>query len=64
VVFCAFVVIGATMSLDPVIGFSDAMIFAMSIANMIGLYLLARVLRAEVRGYLGRVRSGEFARVK
>lgn len=63
-VFCIFVVIGATMSLDPVIGFSDAMIFAMSIANLIGLYLLARVLKAEVTGYLGRVRSGEFARVK
>jgi AGCS family alanine or glycine:cation symporter len=63
-VFCTFTVIGAAMSLDPVIGFSDSMLFAMSIANLIGLYLLARVLKAEVVGYLGRVRTGEFARVK
>jgi AGCS family alanine or glycine:cation symporter len=40
------------------------MLFAMSIANLIGLYLLARVLKAEVVGYLGRVRTGEFVRVK
>ena len=60
-VFCVFTVIGAAMSLGPVIGFSDAMIFLMSIANIIGLYILAQVLRREVNGYLGRVRSGEFA---
>ncbi len=58
-VFCTFIVIGAAMSLGPVIGFSDAMIFMMSIANVIGLYLLAPTLRREVFGYLGRVRARE-----
>ena len=33
-VFCVFVVIGATMDLTAVIGFSDAMIFAMSLGNI------------------------------
>ncbi len=37
VVFCLFVVVGAALSLEPVIGFSDSMIFSMSIANVIGL---------------------------
>jgi hypothetical protein len=46
-VFCLFVVVGASTSLDPVIGFSDAMIFAMSIPNLIGLYLLAPVSSAS-----------------
>jgi AGCS family alanine or glycine:cation symporter len=47
-----------------VIGFSDAMIFMMSIANVIGLYILAKVLRDEVQRHRAKVRSGEFARVK
>ncbi len=64
VIFCVFIVIGAALSLDPVIGFSDSMIFSMSIANVIGLYILAKAVRAEVRRHLGKVESGEFARVK
>ena len=58
-VFCVFVVIGATMDLTTVIGFSDAMIFAMSLTNILGLYLLAPVVRRELRGYQGKLASGE-----
>lgn len=54
VVFVVFTVIGATLSLEPVIGVSDAMIFLMSVPNVIGLYILARVLRRELRGYRER----------
>ncbi|AXT84315.1 alanine glycine permease [Aeromicrobium sp. A1-2] len=64
VVFCLFIVVGAALSLDPVIGFSDSMIFSMSIANVIGLYILARTVRNEVRSHRSKVESGEFARVK
>ena len=39
-IFCVFVVIGASMGLGPVIDFSDAMIFTMGIFNVMGLYLL------------------------
>ncbi|MCB1739254.1 MAG: alanine:cation symporter family protein [Gammaproteobacteria bacterium] len=46
--FCVFVVIGASMGLGPVIDFSDAMIFIMSIPNLIGLYLLAPIVRNEL----------------
>ncbi len=58
-VFCVFVVIGATMDLTAVIGFSDAMIFAMSLTNIVGLYLLAPVVRRELRSYQGKLASGE-----
>jgi AGCS family alanine or glycine:cation symporter len=58
VVFCIFTFIGAIATLEPVINFSDSMIFAMSVPNIIGLYILARVVRKEVRGFRGRVEEG------
>ncbi len=62
-VFCVFTLIGATLSLGPVIGFSDSMIFLMSVPNLIGLYLLARVLKKEINGYWERIQSGEIEMV-
>ena len=35
------------------------MIFLMSLPNVIGLYLLARVIRAEFAHYSARLESGE-----
>jgi AGCS family alanine or glycine:cation symporter len=58
-VFCIFVVIGASSTLDAVIGFSDSMIFLMSLPNIIGLYILARVVKKEINGYRARLESGE-----
>ncbi|NZA26016.1 alanine:cation symporter family protein [Luteimonas sp. SJ-92] len=57
--FCVFVVIGASANLGVVMDFSDAMILVMSVPNLIGVYLLAPVVRREVEHYLARVRSGE-----
>lgn len=50
--FCVFVVIGAAASLGAVVGFSDAMIFAMLVPNMIGLFILAPKVREELKRYL------------
>jgi len=58
-IFCAFVIIGASMNLGPVIDFSDSMIFAMAIANIIGLYMLMPVVREEVGQYMEKLRTGE-----
>ena len=57
--FCLFVVVGASSNLGVVMDFSDAMILVMSVPNLIGVYLLAPVVRREVLGYMARVRSGE-----
>ena len=62
-VFLAFVVIGAASSLDVIIGFSDAMIFAMSIPNLIGVYLLIRVVKRELHEYEADRRSGVVTKV-
>ena len=53
-IFCAGVVVGCTARLDTVLDFSDAMIFAMALANMLGLYLLAPVVRGELDAYWAR----------
>ena len=63
VIFCIFVVIGSSMSLGPVIDFSDAMIFAMAIANIIGLYMLMPKVKALLADYHERLRSGEIKKV-
>ena len=62
-VFLAFVVIGAASSLDVIIGFSDAMIFAMSIPNLIGVYLLIGVVKRELTEYEADLRSGVVSKV-
>lgn len=62
VVFCVFVVIGAAMDLDPVVGFSDAMIFAMSFPNVLGMFFLMPVVKQELKNYLHRIKTGEIIR--
>ncbi|GAB95707.1 AGCS family alanine or glycine:cation symporter [Kineosphaera limosa] len=64
VIFCVFTVIGAAAGLDSVINFSDSMIFLLGLFNIIGLYLLAPVIRREIVGYFNRVRSGEVKQVE
>ena len=62
IMFCIFVVIGASMNLGPVIDFSDSMIFAMAIANIIGLYFLMPVVRDEVAQYFEKLADGRIKR--
>jgi alanine or glycine:cation symporter, AGCS family len=59
VLFCAVVVVGAVTSPGAVIDFSDAAIFAMSVVNIIALYLLLPVVRRELAAYFHRLKSGE-----
>lgn len=59
--FLLFVIIGASMNLGAVVGFSDAMIFAMSLPNIIGLYFLIPVVKRELKSFLDKVKSGEIA---
>jgi alanine or glycine:cation symporter, AGCS family len=60
--FCIVVIIGAAMNLDPVVGFSDAMIFAMSFPNILGLVILMPVVRNELSKYLNKIKSGEIVK--
>jgi len=49
--FCLVIVVGAAMSPQKVVDFSDAMLFSMSFANLIGVYLLLPVIRGELRRF-------------
>ncbi len=60
--FLAFVVIGASMNLQPVVDFSDAMIFIMTLPNVIGLYLLAPVVKRELDDYWAKYKAGQLPR--
>ncbi len=55
--FCVFVVIGAAASLGSVIGFSDAMIFAMMVPNMVGLVILAPKVKKELTKYMDAIKA-------
>ncbi len=56
--FCLFVIVGCTTQLDAILDFSDAMIFAMALANVLGLYLLAPEVKRDLDVYWGRQRRG------
>mgnify|MGYP003115263093 CR=1 FL=1 len=49
--FCCFTVIGAAATLGAVTDFSDAMIFAMLVPNMIGLFILSPKVAEELKRY-------------
>ncbi|MDC0933502.1 alanine/glycine:cation symporter family protein [Arcobacteraceae bacterium] len=62
--FCSFVVVGTSISLSSAIDFSDAAMFAMSIFNIIGLYYLMPIVKAELKSFVDRVNSGEIKKYK
>jgi AGCS family alanine or glycine:cation symporter len=61
VIFCLFVVIGAAASLGSVVGFSDAMIFAMMVPNMVGIVILAPKVKEELAKYMHAIKSSKDA---
>ena len=62
--FCVFVVIGSSMNLGPVVDLSDSAIFAMAVANIIGLYILFPVVKSDLDSYWSRLQSGEIVRFR
>lgn len=55
--FLIFTVIGASTSMESVVLFADAMLFAMVFPNMIGLVILAPQVKEEIAKYLTVVRA-------
>ncbi|CAH8292350.1 alanine/glycine:cation symporter family protein [Mariniflexile fucanivorans] len=52
VLFLIFVVVGSSISLGAVIDFSDAMIFAMVVPNIIGVVILSPIISRELKRYM------------
>lgn len=57
VLYLIFVIVGSSASLDAVVAFSDAMIFAMVFPNMIGLIVLTPEVRKEYRRYIDAIKT-------
>lgn len=55
--FCGFIALGAMLELGPVLDFSDAMVFLISVPNILALYLYAPAVRCEVEAYLRELRA-------
>ena len=58
-VFLSATVVGVTMNFNELINFSDAIYFLMAVPNVIGMYLLAPVVKREMVSYFERLRRGE-----
>ncbi|MBL4895175.1 MAG: alanine:cation symporter family protein, partial [Emcibacter sp.] len=57
--FCCATVVGATMSLSEVVNFADAANFSMAIPNLIGVFILAPVVRQCLISFMAKIKSGE-----
>ncbi|NEC51170.1 alanine:cation symporter family protein [Actinospica acidiphila] len=57
VVWSVFVVAGSLLSLDSLISLADSALFLLSVFNIIGLYLLAPVVKRELDKFLAFVRD-------
>ena len=55
--FCLFIIVGSTTQLDAILDFSDAMVFAMALANVLALYLLGPTVKRELNDYWRRIQS-------
>ena len=62
--FLAFIVIGASVKLEAVLDFSDMMILAMAFPNIIGLLILSKEVKFDMREYFSKVKSGEIKKFK
>ncbi|MCV6629990.1 MAG: alanine:cation symporter family protein, partial [Flavobacteriaceae bacterium] len=57
ILFLIFTVLGAAITLDAVIKFSDAMILALVFPNMIGLLFLFPIVKKEMKRYLKAIKN-------
>jgi len=59
IMFCLFIIIGASANMSAVWGFSDAMILAMVFPNMIGLFFLFPVVKKELAKYMAAIKAAK-----
>ena len=64
VIFCFFVFLGPLMKLGPILDISDALVFLICIPNILGLYILAPVVKQEMNAYFARIANGEIKKYK
>ncbi|HEX6210585.1 MAG TPA: alanine/glycine:cation symporter family protein [Methylomirabilota bacterium] len=62
IIYVLFTVVGTVLTFGQVLGLADSMLFLCALVNIVGLYLLAPVVREELRSYREARRSGKIRR--
>ncbi len=60
VIYCVFIVVGSAMNVASVINITDAMMIAMSVPNIIALYILAPEIKADLKKYVAHHNFGRW----
>jgi AGCS family alanine or glycine:cation symporter len=58
-IFCVFAALGCMIQLDAVLDFSDALVFVIALPNILGLYILAPIIKKELKSYQKRINNGD-----
>ncbi|GGM47420.1 alanine glycine permease [Longimycelium tulufanense] len=61
-IVCAFVVIGSVLTLGSVLDFADAVLFVLALINIIGLYLMAPIVKRELADFRQKLRDRELTK--
>jgi AGCS family alanine or glycine:cation symporter len=57
IIFCIFTVVGCSVQLSAILDLFDALIYVMALPNILGLYILAPVVKAELVSYQAELKS-------
>ncbi len=60
VTFMIFIFIGGMIKLGIVIDFADILFLSMAVPNLIGMYIMSNLIKAEVVSYVDRLKAGKF----
>lgn len=58
-IYVSMAIVGVTLDFSQLIDFADAIYFTLAVPNVIGLYLLAPVVKRELASYRKRLAAGE-----
>jgi len=58
-IFISFTVMASVTSANNMLNFSDLLVLAMALPNLIGLYMMQDVVYANLKSYLHKLRAGE-----
>jgi AGCS family alanine or glycine:cation symporter len=59
VIFCFFIVVGSVLTFDSVLALTDSLLFLLALINILGLYVLAPVVKEELARLRQALRSGD-----
>src|SRR5574344_241909 len=58
-IYCSFIIIGSVMNVTSVINITDAMMIAMSVHNIIAMYILAPEVKKDLKKYCQKYKVGK-----